>query len=57
MTPRLNADKVHSAISPSGSSTLLSGLVGRAISRHRLLCLIGATDGSNAPWVLQWSTF
>ncbi len=28
MEPKLNADRVHSAISPESSSTLVSGLVG-----------------------------
>jgi ribonucleoside-diphosphate reductase alpha chain len=49
--------KVHNAISPSSSSMLFNGLVGKSISQHKLLCLIGAISSLKAPCVLAWSTF
>jgi hypothetical protein len=37
MAPKLKADRVQSAISPSSSLMSFNGFVGKAISKHRLL--------------------
>jgi hypothetical protein len=51
--PKFSAESVHSAISPVASLICVNGFVGRAISKHKLLCRIGATLLSNGLWVLQ----
>ncbi len=53
----LNAANVHNAISPFGSFMSFNGLVGNAISKHKLDIRVGALIESKGPCMFTLSTF